>query len=234
GTLFVVSELCEGRPLHEVVAESGPFPLDRTKRIVAQIGDALLEGQKVGVVHHDLAAKNILVGAGDEVKVINFVAPFPVSDTVFGVPEYLSPEQAEGKLVDQRSNTYSLGALMTLMLTGQPPVSGPDAPAIIDQVLRGEMIPPSRRVEGLTPEIDRVVLKAMDKSPNRRPLTMRQFLTDVNGLVAMGAAPAPDAGKAGVGFAKTIMFGAGSPEAQRLADEAMAARASAGASANGV
>ena len=86
------------------------MPLDRAKKIVAQIGEALLEGQKVGVVHHDLSAKNVLVGANDEVKVINFVAPWPVTETVFGVPEYLSPEQAEGKLVDQRSNTYSLGA----------------------------------------------------------------------------------------------------------------------------
>jgi hypothetical protein len=227
GTLFVVTELVEGRPLQHVIAESGPFPLDRTKKIVAQIGDALLEGQKVGVVHHDLAAKNILIDERDEVKVINFVAPLPVSETVFGVPEFLSPEQAEGKLVDQRSNTYSLGALMTLMLTGQPPFSGGDAASVVEQVLRGEIVPPSRRVDGLTPEIDRVVLKAMDKSPNRRPLTMRQFLTDVSSLVALGAAPAADASKAGVGFAKTIMFGAGSPEAQRLADEAMAARASA-------
>ena len=48
-----------------VVAASGPFPLDRAKKIVAQIGEALLEGQKVGVVHHDLAPKNVLVGAGD-------------------------------------------------------------------------------------------------------------------------------------------------------------------------
>ena len=51
-------------------------------------------------------------------KVINFVAPVPVTETVFGVPEYLSPEQAEGKLVDQRSNTYSLGGIMLLLLTG--------------------------------------------------------------------------------------------------------------------
>src|SRR5580692_9615932 len=96
----------------------------RAKKIAAQIGEALLEGQKVGVVHHDLAPKNVLVSADDQVKLINFVAPVPVTETVFGVPEYLSPEQAEGKLVDQRSNTYSLGGLLLFMLTGQPPVEG--------------------------------------------------------------------------------------------------------------
>ena len=97
--------------------------LDRAKAIVAQIGEALLEGQKVGVVHHDLVAEERARrrrrrGQGDQLR----RARVAVSDTVFGVPEYLSPEQAEGKLVDQRSNTYSLGAIMTLMLTGQPPV----------------------------------------------------------------------------------------------------------------
>ena len=69
GRLYVVTELCEGEPLDRFVASSGPLTLDRTKAIVAQIGEALLEGQKVGVVHHDLAAKNVLVGAGDQVKV---------------------------------------------------------------------------------------------------------------------------------------------------------------------
>ena len=231
GRLFIASELVEGQPLDQLIANAGPLPLDRAKAIVAQIGEALLEGQKVGVVHHDLSPKNVLVSGSDEVKVINFVAPVAVSETVFGVAEYLSPEQAEGKLVDQRSNTYSLGGILMLLLTGRPPVSGADTGAILDQVTKGELVPPSRRVDGnttLTPEIDRIVLKAMDKSPNRRPLTMRQFLTEVSGLVALGAAPT--AGGAGVGFAKTMLFSGGSPDVQKLVQQAIAARGGAAAS----
>jgi eukaryotic-like serine/threonine-protein kinase len=231
GRLFIASELCDGQPLDQLVASSGPLPLDRAKAIVAQIGEALLEGQKVGVVHHDLSPKNVLVSGNDEVKVINFVAPVAVSETVFGVAEYLSPEQAEGKLVDQRSNTYSLGGILLLLLSGRPPVSGADTGAILDQVTKGELVPPSRRVEGnttLTPEIDRIVMKAMDKSPNRRPLTMRQFLTEVSGMVALGAAPAPGGG--GVGFAKTMLFSGGSPDVQKLVQQAIAARGGAAAS----
>jgi len=222
GRLFIASELVNGQTLDQLVAGSGPLPLDRAKAIVAQIGEALLEGQKVGVVHHDLSPKNVLVTAKDEVKLINFVAPVALSETVFGVAEYLSPEQAEGKLVDQRSNTYSLGGILVLLLSGQPPVSGADVAGILTQVARGEIVPPSRRIAGLTPEVDRVVLKAMDKSPNRRPLTMRQFLTEVSGLVALGAAPA--AAGAGVGFAKTMLFSGGSPEVQKLVQQAIAAR----------
>ena len=234
GRLFIASELCEGQPLDQLVAATGPLSLDRAKAIVAQIGEALLEGQKVGVVHHDLSPKNVLISGNDEVKVINFVAPFAVSETVFGVPEYLSPEQAEGKLVDQRSNTYSLGGIMVLLLTGQSPVSGDDAAAVLQQVTKGEVVPPSRRLNGnstLTPEIDRIVLKAMDKSPNRRPLTMRQFLTEVSGMVAMGASAAPAPGGGGVGFAKTMLFTGGSTEVQKLVQQAVAARGGAPAAA---
>jgi hypothetical protein len=242
GRLFVVMELVSGRPLDDVVHDGGPFALDRAKRIVAQIGEALLEAQKVGVVHHDLSAKNVLVAAGDEVKLINFVAPRPVTESVFGVPEYLTPEQAEGKLVDQRSNTYSLGALLMLLLTGEPPVSGADASAVLDQVLRGEIAPPSRRRPGLGPDIDRVVMKAMEKSSSRRPLTMRQFLNDVAaltgaltastgagvGAAAPAAAAIPAASGAGaMSFAKTMVFAGGAPEVPRLATQAAAARAEA-------
>ncbi len=225
GQLFVVSELADGQTLAQVVAASGPFSLDRAKKIAAQIGEALLEGQKVGVVHHDLAPKNVLVGAGDQVKLINFVAPVPVTETVFGVPEYLSPEQAEGKLVDQRSNTYSLGGILLFMLTGQPPVEGASAAAVLEQVMKGAPVPPSLRVQGLNAEIDRVIGKAMDKSPNRRPLTIRQFLTDVAGMMAVAPQTADPA--RGVGFAKTMMFAGGSPEAQKLVNQALAARAEA-------
>ncbi|HLK92846.1 MAG TPA: serine/threonine-protein kinase [Polyangia bacterium] len=228
GQLFVVSELADGQTLDKVVAASGPFTLDRAKKIAAQIGEGLLEGQKVGVVHHDLAPKNVLVGADDQIKLINFVAPVPVTETVFGVPEYLSPEQAEGKLVDQRSNTYSLGGIVLFMLTGQTPVEGANAGSVLDQVLKGTVVPPSLRVQGLNAEVDRVVMKAMDKSPNRRPLTLRQFLNDVAGMMAVATTADPNKG---VGFAKTMMFAGGSAEAQKLVNQALAARAEANGAA---
>jgi eukaryotic-like serine/threonine-protein kinase len=225
GELFVVSELVEGRPLDRLVAETGPLPLDRAKGMVAEIGEALIEGQKVGVVHHDLAAKNVLVAAGDSVKLINFVAPVPATDTVFGVPEYLSPEQAEGKLVDQRSNTYSLGAILLFMLTGQPPVPAGDPGATIQAILKGEIVPPSRRIPGLNAEIDRVIGKAMDRNPNRRPLSMKQFLSEV----AMLSAPAAQSAERppNVAFAKTMMFTGGLPQLQSLMSQANAGHAEA-------
>lgn len=234
GRLFVATELLNGQPLDQLVQQGGALPLERAKKIAAQIGEALLEGQKVGVIHHDLSAKNILIGDGDSVKVTNFAVPRPLTETVFGVPEYLSPEQAEGKLVDQRSNTYSLGAILMLMLTGETPVSGADEKEVLENVLKGDVTPPSKRRPGLGADVDRVVMKALEKSSSRRPLTLRQFLTDVAGLSAPVEGGEPKGASIGSpaqpNFAKTMMFTGGAPEVRKLVAEAIAARAEANGS----
>lgn len=244
--LFVASELIDGEPLDRMIARTGPLALERAKRIVSQIGEALLEAQKVGVIHRDLAAKNVLVSAGDEVKVINFAVPRPFSATVVGVPEYLSPEQADGKLVDQRSNTYSLGAIFYFLLTGEPPHRGPTPEETLEAVRKADVVPPSARRPGLPADVDRVVLKALEKSSSRRPLTMRQFLSDLaalptgepaNPLPAAGAgadagagAPTASAG----GFARTMVFAGGAGDVQKLVASVAAQQASAqAAAANG-
>ncbi len=227
GRIFIATEMCGGEPLNHVIERSGALSLERTKKIIAQIGEALLEGQKVGVVHHDLSPKNILIEGGDDVKVINFTVAVPLTDRVFGVGEFLSPEQADGKPADQRSNTYGLGALAVFMLTGAPPFSGPSAQAVLEQVQRGEVTPPSQRRAELTPEIDRVILRAMDKNSSRRPLTLRQFLNEVASMHLGGAAPAPRPAPA---LNRTIAYAGGAPEVRRLVAEATAARAEANGS----
>ena len=142
----------------------------------------------------------------------------------------MSPEQAEGKLIDQRSNTYSLGALLYLMLTGHAPHSGDTPHAVVEAVRKGDVTPPSiKRGGGLTTEVDRIVLKALERNSSRRPLTMRQFLTDVSGLIVTEQRPAvTSAGGGGsgrdAGFARTMMFAGGASEVQKLVAQAVAAR----------
>jgi flagellar basal body-associated protein FliL len=234
GHLFVVSERLAGRTLEEIINHEGPMALERAKKIVAQIGDALLEGQKVGVVHRDLAPKNVFLVDADSVKVFNFVVARPALDHVFGVPAYLSPEQAEGKLVDQRSNTYGLAAIFYFLLTGVPPFAGGTVRETLDAVLRGELLSPSVRQPGVSADVDRVVNKAMDKTSSKRPLTLRQFLNDVAALSLTGvASPAThspvstDQGKSP--FSQTMVFGAGAKDVQQLVQQALAARAGGGA-----
>jgi hypothetical protein len=221
------------------------MPLERAKRIVAQIGEALLDGQKVGLVHRELNAKNILLQGDDSPKVLNFTLPRAPAEHPLGIAEFMSPEQAEGKLVDQRSNTYSLGAILYFLLTGSPPVAGATVPEVIEAIAKAEVAPPSiRRGGGLTAEVDRVVLKALDKSSSRRPLTLRQFLGEVAGLVVTdeehlltsaalarkhepGSGPTKESSgptPTDSGFTRTVMFAGGSAEIQKLVAEAVAAR----------
>jgi serine/threonine-protein kinase len=209
GRVFVATERMTGTTLEELVERDGALPFERARAIVMAVGEALTEAQKVGVIHRDVAPRNIVVD-GDKIKVTDFGLAEPVSDKVYGTPAFLSPEQAEGKPVDQRSNIYSLGALFYYMLAGAPPFSG-DRDALVQQHLHAQPQPPSARRPGISPEIDKLVLKALEKSGGRRHLTLRQLLNEVTALQspsAMGSAEPPAREERAA--AKTIMDFGGS------------------------
>jgi uncharacterized membrane protein YgcG len=180
--VWVATELVEGaRTLADVVASGGPLDPQRASDVVLVIGEALIEAAKLGVVHRDLAPKNVLL-AGDEVKLINFAVPVPTpgNDKVPGVPEFVAPDLVEGKPVDQRSNIYSLGALYYFLLTGEPPFTG-DAAAVHQAHLTGQAVPPSQKAP-VPADIDGVVARAMERNAAKRYLTVRQFLDDIEKL----------------------------------------------------
>jgi hypothetical protein len=225
--LFVAMELCEG-PTVDQMLRNGPLAFDKAKNIVGQIGQALLEAQKAGIVHRDVSPKNVIVTPSGEVKVINFPVATPVTDKVSGVPAYVSPEQAQGKPVDQRSNTYSLACIFYQLLTGEPPFQAANPQALLELHVSSPPLPPSQRrpEANLSPDIDRVILKALDKNSSRRHLTLRLFLTEVEALNAPGVAAVPVAtgGAREVGFAKTMLFAGGQAEVASLVAKAIAAR----------
>ena len=210
GRVYVATEQVDGATsLEELVGREGPLSVERAKSIVLQLGEALTEAQKVGVIHRDVAPRNVLVGAGDRVKVGDFGLAEPVlapsgaagGGGVFGAPGFLSPEQAEGKPVDQRSNIYSLGAVYYFALTGKAPFAG-DAASLMQQHLSATPQPPSSLRAGLGADVDRVILKALEKSGGRRHLTLRQLLTEVGATST--AMPAAQPMRAGA-EAKTVM-----------------------------
>ncbi len=224
GGLAVAMELCQGDSLEGMLV-AGPMPFEKAKSIIAQVGLALLEAQKVGLVHRDVAPKNILVAPSGDVKVINFPLAKPINDRVAGVAAYLSPEQVQGKPVDQRSNTYSLAAIFYHLLTGEPPFQGASVQAVLDMQVSTPLLPPTQRRPGagLPADADKLVLKAMDKSSSRRHLTLRLFL---NELEALKERPAPTANVGReAGLAKTMMFGGNQADIARMVAEARAAKA---------
>lgn len=223
--LAVAMELVAGQTLAELLA-AGPVDFARAKSLVSQIGAALLDAQKAGVVHRDLATKNILLTEAGEPKLINFPVAAPVSDKAAGVPEYMSPEQAQGKPVDQRSNTYSLAAIFYHLVTGAPPFEAASPDAVLDAHVNNPPLPPTQRRPdaGLHADVDKVLLKAMDKSSSRRHLTLRLFLTEIEALPApKPAGEAPTSAKAGAAFAKTLMFAGGQADIAKMVEAAKAA-----------
>jgi hypothetical protein len=225
--LYVAMELCPGEPLDRLL-KNGPMPFDKAKALIAQIGQALLEAQKAGIVHRDVSPKNVLITSTRDVKVINFPIARPVTDKIAGVPAYVSPEQAQGKPVDQRSNTYSLACILYHLLTGEPPFQASTPQGVLDLHISSPPLPPSQRrpEANLSPDIDRVILKALDKNSSRRHLTLRLFLTEIEGLSIPGAGghATPASGAKGEGFAKTMLFAGGQAEVANLVAKAIAAR----------
>lgn len=194
---WVATEYLDGaQTLAQAIGARGPIDAGSAARLVDMIGEALIEAAKAGVVHRDLAPKNVLF-AGEQVKLINFCVPVVAAgtDRVPGVPEFVAPETVEGKGVDQRSNIYSLGAIHYYVLTGQAPIEG-DPASVLRTKVEGTIPPPSGRGAAVPPDVDALVKRALDRSPSKRYLTVRQYLDEV-ARVASGGAADPSATAAG-------------------------------------
>lgn len=180
---WVAMEMLDGaQTLAEAIGARGPIAPEAAAHLIEVIGEALIEAAQVGVVHRDLAPKNVLF-AGNDVKLINFSLPVPTTDKVPGVPEFVAPEQVDGKAVDQRSNLYNLGALYYYVLTGQTVHAG-----ATEEVHRAHVNGAIRTPSSLAPvpaNVEAVIMRALDRSPTKRFLTVRQFVDEV-GRVARG------------------------------------------------
>jgi len=180
---WIALELLDGaQTLAEAITARGPIALDQAAHLIEVVGEALIEAAQVGVVHRDLAPKNVLF-AGHDVKLINFSLPVPTSDRIPGVPEFVAPEQIDGKPVDQRSNLYSLGALYYYVLTGQTVHSG--TPDEIHRAHTGATIRTPSSLAPVPGPVEAVIMRALDRSPTKRFLTVRQFVDEV-GRIARG------------------------------------------------
>ena len=223
--VWVATEWVEGGLPLSAQVEAGLVDGERAVELIAAIGVALLDAAKAGLVHRDLAPKNVLV-AGDAIKLINFAVPTP-GDKVRGVPGFVSPEAIEGKPIDQRSTTYSLGALAYFVLTGQAPHRG-EASAIHAAQLSGLLTPPSAQAR-ISPGFDAVLARAMERNPARRYLTLKQFLDDLAKVKVGGPDPATTAPFGRVGKAREsaqiqLTGRPGDPPRTKVMDDELPAR----------
>jgi eukaryotic-like serine/threonine-protein kinase len=194
GSLYIVMELLEGKNLNQTVRKEGPMPAERAIPILIQVCGALQEAHDLGIVHRDLKPENIFLsrqgGIQDFPKVLDFglakvterqMQPGSIILTqegmVFGTPEFMSPEQAQGKTLDARSDIYSLAVILYEVLTGKLPFSARTPMEYIQKHVTEAIIPLSDRVPDrkFPRELGDVLAKALAKRPEDRYQSAAEF-----------------------------------------------------------
>ncbi|MGO9928908.1 MAG: Stk1 family PASTA domain-containing Ser/Thr kinase [Mycobacterium sp.] len=198
---YIVMEYVDGVTLRDIVHTDGPLPPRRAIEIIADACQALNFSHQNGIIHRDVKPANIMISAANAVKVMDFGIARAIADSgnsvtqtaaVIGTAQYLSPEQARGDPVDARSDVYSLGCVLYEILTGEPPFTGDSPVAVAYQHVREDPVPPSKRHEGISADLDAVVLKALAKNPENRYQTAAEMRAD---LVRVHSGETPEAPK---------------------------------------
>jgi serine/threonine protein kinase/tetratricopeptide (TPR) repeat protein len=170
GVRFITMEYVPGEDLKSFIRRSGQLAVGTTIRIAKQVCEGLAEAHKMGIVHRDLKPNNIIIDKEGNARIMDFgiarsLMTKGITDkgVMIGTPEYMSPEQVEGKEVDPRSDIYSLGIILYEMLTGQVPFEG-DTPFTIGVKHKSEPPrPPKELNEQIPDELNRVILKCLEK-----------------------------------------------------------------------
>ncbi len=209
GEPYLVMEFLEGEDLQTRMERTGPLPLEAVAELVTQVAAGLAEAHVAGVVHRDLKPDNVFLvrAPGDAVfaKVVDFgiskvlkasATKLTVARAVFGTPEYMAPEQAEGRqdLIDHRSDQWSLACVAWVALTGCLPFSGADATATLNQVLSGVPSPPRAGAPRIAEPVEAVLRRAFSQRQSDRFPTIRAFARYFEAAAAQVAAsrtPAP-------------------------------------------
>src|SRR5580693_1342502 len=187
GVYFIVMEYVDGRSLSAVLRDPQKLPPNQIAQIGAGVAAALAFAHRHGVIHRDVKPGNILITPDGEVKVTDFgiaramntEESLTQTGAVMGTAAYFSPEQAEGKTVDARSDIYSLGVVLYEMAVGRPPFTGDSPVAVASKHVRD--IPPLPRDlnDTVPPDLEAVVMKAMAKSPDMRYSSAEELRADL-------------------------------------------------------
>ena len=199
--LYMVMEWVNGKLLRQVLHDAGKLPLERATKIAVNIADSLDYIHRNGVVHRDLKPENIMIDADDGIKLIDFGIAgkegarrltFAKLSQVMGTPDYISPEQVKGKRGDGRSDIYALGVMLYEMLTGKTPFQGPNPFAIMNDRLMNNPIPPREVNPQISPEVQEVIYRALEREPQNRYSTANEFAWDLEHLDQVGVADRPE------------------------------------------
>jgi serine/threonine-protein kinase len=184
-TYYIAMEYLDGRTLKELVIGHGPAPVNVAVEYARQILSALRFAHRHGIVHRDIKPHNVLVDREGRVKVTDFgiaragTSQMTEAGSIVGTAQYLSPEQARGTEVDQRSDLYSLGIVLYELLTGETPFDGDTPVEIAMKHLSTVPTPPSQLRKDIPHDLDMVVMRALAKDPADRYQSAEEMESDL-------------------------------------------------------
>ncbi len=199
-TEFMVMEFVSGKTLNDLIPKGG-LRVPQALKYALQTADALKAAHSAGIVHRDLKPANIMVTDSGLVKVLDFglakltdrgnqptqlgedaetiatTSPLTVEGSILGTVSYMSPEQAQGKKVDTRSDIFSFGAVLYEMLTGRRAFEGESSHSTLSAILRDDVKPMIEVAPDVPPQLEAVILQCLKKNPDERWQTMHEVQT---------------------------------------------------------
>jgi serine/threonine protein kinase len=198
--VYMVMEWCDGRLLREILSE-GKMSQDRAIRIAIEVLEALEYIHENGVIHRDLKPENIMVDADDNIKLIDFGIAGDAAarrltyanfTATLGTADYISPEQVKGKRGDGRSDIYAMGIILYEMLTGKQPFTGSSPLEVMNDRLLNPPTPPSVVNPSISPQLQEVLYRALERDPKNRYAHSKDFAHDLQHLDQVGVEDRPE------------------------------------------
>jgi len=188
-TLFLTMEFVRGEDLRSLIHRTKVLSIATSVSIARQIAEGLSEAHKLGIIHRDLKPGNIMIDKDGQAKIMDFGIARSLlgkgltgEGAIVGTPEYMSPEQIEGKEIDQRSDIYSLGIILYEMLIGRPPFEG-ETPFSVATKHKTEPPPvPKKIIPQMPEELNRLILRCLEKDKTKRYQTAEELVADLSAI----------------------------------------------------
>ncbi len=185
---FLVLEYVEGNSLRAYIGDKAPLLLSEALSIAEQLAEVLDYLHAHRVFHRDLKPENIIIGPDGKIHIVDFGSAllegtrrvtWRFGGDAFGTPDYMAPEQIQGKRGDARTDVYALGIIMYEMLTGTVPFSGDNALAVMNQHLTANPVPPRKLEQSIPLGIEAIILKSIRRNPDERYQSAGELKNDL-------------------------------------------------------
>jgi len=187
--MYIAMEYVDGISLRAIMRDERPLRTERALGFACRICDAMVYMHSQGVVHRDLKPENVLITTDGKVKLMDFGIALDESarrltwtglSTTIGTPDYMAPEQINGRHGDARTDIYALGTMLFEMVTGELPFSGNNVYAMLRAKTSEDPQPPSNFVPDVDPHIEEIILRAIERLPRNRYQSAVEMLEDLN------------------------------------------------------